>query len=92
MQLLLDKRGDYAIRAVRDIAEHHSARRKAREIAASMSIPHRSLSRILAELVRADVLRATAGREGGCELARPPERMALLEVIDAVDRPTQTCW
>ena len=86
---MLGKRGDYAIRAVLDIAAHEGGRRKAREISAHMSIPQKYLSRILAELVRAGLLRATAGHEGGYVLTRPAAEMSLLEVIEAADGPTQ---
>ena len=89
MQLVLGKRGDYAIRAVLDIAAHDGERRKTREIAARMSMPQKYLSRILAELVGADVLRATAGQAGGYQLSRPPEQITLLEVIEAVEGSTQ---
>jgi len=53
-----------------------------------MDIPHPYLSRILAALVHADVLLATAGQTGGYELARPPGRITLLDVIEAVEEPT----
>lgn len=89
MQLVLGKRGDYAIRAVLDIAAHQGSRRKAREISVRMSIPQKYLSRILADLVRAGVLRATAGQDGGYELVAPPGSVALLDVIEAVDGPTE---
>ncbi len=88
MQLVLGKRGDYAIRAVLDIATHFGSRRKAREISSHMSIPQKYLSRILADLVRAGVLRAAAGQEGGYELVATPESATVLEVIDAVEGPT----
>ncbi|MEZ4503591.1 MAG: Rrf2 family transcriptional regulator [Dehalococcoidia bacterium] len=89
MQLVLGKRGDYAIRAVLDIAAHFGSRRKAREIAARMSIPQKYLSRILADLVRSGVLGATAGQEGGYELVNPPQDVTLLEVIEAVEGRTE---
>src|SRR5690242_396905 len=89
MRSVLGKRGDYAIRAVLDIAGHHGSRCKAREISSRMAIPQKYLSRILADLVRAGVLHATAGQEGGYELVAAPESVALLDVIEAVEGPTK---
>lgn len=90
MQVVLGKRGDYAIRAVLDVAAHEGERRKAREIAERMSIPKKYLSRILADLVRGGVLRATAGPDGGYELTRPARDVTMLQVIEAVEGETET--
>jgi Rrf2 family protein len=90
LQVALGKRGDYAIRAVLDIAAHDGDRRKAREIAERMSIPKKYLSRILADLVRGGVLQATAGPDGGYELTRPPRDVTMLQVIEAVEGETES--
>jgi Rrf2 family protein len=90
MQITLGLRGDYGIRAVLDIARHHRrGLRKTREIAEEMNIPAKYLSRILAQLVRADVLIATAGQTGGYQLARAPGKIHMLEVIQAVQEPLE---
>ena len=88
MQTTLGRTGDYGVRAVLDVAcAHPDGRRKTREIAQAMNIPVRYLSQILALLVRADLLTATAGPSGGYELARPPETLTLLDVVEAVEGP-----
>ena len=94
MQVTLDRKGDYSVRAVLDIARHHGkGRRKARQIASVMDIPARYATQILADLVRHDLLTAVAGPDGGYTLARPPEEITLLDVVDAVEGPTtlDTC-
>lgn len=86
MKVTLEKRGDYAVRAVLDLALHvESGRRKNREIADAMDIPQTYLARILAQLVRAGLVQATAGQDGGYVLARPPEELSILDVIRAVE-------
>ncbi len=88
MQVALGRRGDYAVRAVLDIARQANAgRRKAREIAASMEIPDRYLTQILAQLVNEGLLNAVAGPDGGYSLARPPETITLLDVVEAAEGP-----
>lgn len=90
MQIEIGLRADYGIRAVLDVARHHPrSRRKTREIAEAMNIPATYLSRILASLVHANILVATAGHSGGYELTRPPGKITLLDVIEAVEEPTE---
>lgn len=88
MQIVLGKRSDYAVRAVLDLAQHHGqGLRKAREIAAAMRIPPGYLPQILASLVRAGLLEATAGRDGGYRLGRSPYEISMLEVVEATEGP-----
>lgn len=87
MQASLGRKGDYSVRAVLDIAQHRGGRRKAREIATEMGIPHRFLTLILAELVQAGLLDAVAGRAGGYTLARSADEISLLEVVEAAEGP-----
>lgn len=91
MQIALGRKGDYAVRAMLELARYSGqGRRKAREIAPAMDIPERYLPQILANLVRHRLLIATAGPEGGYELARPPAEISLLEVVEAAEGPLAT--
>ncbi len=86
MKISLSKKGDYAVRAVLDLAmNHRNGRRKAQQIATSMRIPETYLARILADLVRSGLIEATAGRDGGYQLQRPPSQIHLLDVVEAAE-------
>jgi Rrf2 family protein len=86
--MTLGRKGDYAVRAVLDLSHSYGhGRRKAREIADQMRIPQNYLAIILSEFVRAGLLHATAGKEGGYALARPPEEISLLEVVELAEGP-----
>lgn len=86
MKVALGRKGDYSVRAVLDVAKNAGAgRRKAREIAASMEIPDRYLTQILAHLVSEGLLNAVAGPDGGYSLARSPETITLLDVVEAAE-------
>jgi Rrf2 family protein len=86
VKIALSKKGDYSVRAVLDLSLHHrSGRRKAHEIATSMQIPVKYLARVLADLVRSGLISATAGRNGGYELRRPPSQVCLLDVVEAAE-------
>ena len=83
MEISLGRKGDYAVRAMLVLARSYGAgRRKSRQIAATMDIPERYLPQIMAPLVHAGLVNATAGRDGGYELARPPRELSLLEVVE----------
>ena len=85
MRVTLTRRGDYAVRAVYDVALHHPERRKASEIASDMAIPRGFVTQILAALVQAGILEATAGRAGGYVLAGTPESLTLRQVVAAAE-------
>lgn len=50
-------------------------------------IPLEYLLKILQQLVRANVLRSKRGPRGGFSMAKPTNKITLLEVIEAVDGP-----
>lgn len=91
MQIALGRKGDYSVRAMIELARHYGdGRRKAREIARTMDIPERYLPQLLAPLVHAGLLAATAGPDGGYELAVPPRAISLLQVIELAEGPLES--
>jgi Rrf2 family protein len=50
-------------------------------------MPERFLLQILRSLVTGGVLRSTRGVEGGYYLARPPEKISLLDIYISLDDP-----
>lgn len=88
MQIALGRRGDYSVRAMLVLARAFGdGRRKARQIAKTMDIPAPYVPQIMAPLVRGHFVLATAGPDGGYELACPPDSITLLEVIEAAEGP-----
>lgn len=86
MRIALDRKGDYSVRAMIDLARHYGERRrKAREIARTMDIPERYLPQLLAPLVRQGLVAATAGPDGGYELTMAPASISLLQVIEVAE-------
>jgi Rrf2 family protein len=58
-----------------------------REIARKMDIPEEFLAKILKTLVKAKLVKSTRGARGGYSLARPPSKISLLDVIEAIEGP-----
>lgn len=88
MKLALGSRGEYALRAMLDLARHASeGRRRTRTIASAADVPSDYLARILASLAAAGLLDARPGPHGGYALARPPGEITLREIVEAVEKP-----
>ena len=57
--------------------------------AAARGIPERFLLKVLKPLVSAGVLYSVKGPHGGYRLAKPPAKITLLEIVEAVDGPVR---
>jgi Rrf2 family protein len=57
------------------------------KIAASEKIPPSFLAKIVSQLSVAGVVQTSRGARGGVSLARDPQEISLLEVIEAIDGP-----
>jgi len=78
----------YAIRALFDIAYHGSDEPvSGRDIAEREEVPHRFLEQILLELKRAEFVRSKRGPHGGYRLAREPEDITMLDIVETIDGP-----
>jgi Rrf2 family protein len=81
-------KADYAIRAVVELASlADDAPAKGEQLANAQGIPLRFLLNILQDLKRAGIVDSHRGSEGGYRLARPPDALALADIIRAVEGP-----
>lgn len=62
-----------------------------KDLATFQALPERFLAKILTRLEKAGLVRASEGVRGGFVLARPPERIAVHDVLTAVD-PDRTLF
>jgi len=82
----ISAKGEYAIKAVLDLALQESAGVVSiQEIATRQAIPQRYLEQVLLQLKRAGVLSSRRGAAGGYQLARPPQEITVGEVLRAVE-------
>jgi Rrf2 family iron-sulfur cluster assembly transcriptional regulator len=83
---MITKSGLHAVRAMVALArlpegEHAGAARIAREIGA----PQNYLGKLLQTLARAGLVHSQTGLGGGFRLAREPQRISLLDVVDPIE-------
>jgi len=84
----ITRQADYAVRAVLELALQPSgARLSCETIAQRHSIPLAFLTKISARLAAEGIVHSQRGVNGGVQLARPPEEINLLEVVEAIDGP-----
>ena len=76
---------EWALHCVTALAQVPDEAVSAGQLAEHFALPAPYLSKQLALLVRAGVLSGTTGPRGGFRLSRPPSRLTLLEVVEAVD-------
>jgi len=86
--LKLTKKADYALMAMKHLAERSSgSSQSAKDVADAFGIPPEALAKILQRLVKAQLLQSQHGSNGGYTLARPAHTISAFEVIQAIDGP-----
>ena len=86
--LRLSKKADYALMAMKHLAQKRAASStSAREIAEQYDIPIELMAKVLQRLVRMGLLASTQGTRGGYMLGRPANQISVAEVIEAIDGP-----
>lgn len=84
----ITRQADYAVRAVLYLARLGTDHRAATsQIAQEQQIPPSFLAKIVSQLSVAGLLQTSRGARGGVSLARSPEDISLLEVVEAIDGP-----
>jgi Rrf2 family protein len=84
------KRGEYALRALIDLATAREAGRELlplKEIAAREHIPLPFLEQIFAQLREAGIVDGKRGKHGGFFLARPADNIFIGEIVRLIDGP-----
>ncbi|MEI8133062.1 MAG: Rrf2 family transcriptional regulator [Leptolinea sp.] len=84
----ITKQADYALRAVMYLAKLPPNNRAAtRHIAQEQAIPPSFLAKIIAQLSIAGMISTSRGAHGGVSLAKPSEKITVLDVVEAIDGP-----
>ncbi len=76
---------EYALRAAAHLAALDGKAVNSENIAAATQVPQGYLSKVMRDLVVAGLVVSQRGPNGGFTLARPPDRISILDVVNAVD-------
>ncbi len=85
---MLTRAADYAARVMIHLATLPPGTRVQRTVLAeATAVPDSFLSKVLQGLVRARLIASRPGVNGGFELTSVPEKITLLDVVEAIDGP-----
>ena len=84
---------EYALRATVHLADQAPEARTTEQIARATQVPAPYLAKVLQGLKRAGIVRSQRGIGGGITLAKRPEELTILAVVNAVEpiRRIHTC-
>ena len=85
--LAMSRKSDYALVALAELAARDGEKCSAAGIAQATDAPESLIRNVLKNLTRAGLLLSERGPFGGYMLAREPDRISVLEVLEAVDGP-----
>jgi Rrf2 family protein len=84
----ITRQADYALRAMLYLAKLEPTQRAATsQIAEEQHIPPSFLAKIISQLSIAGLIHTSRGARGGVSMARAPEEISILEVVEAIDGP-----
>ncbi len=82
---MFSQKVEYALRATVYLAREAPQPQTVEQIAQATKVPQAYLAKVIQELVHGGVTRSQRGIGGGISLAKPPDSLTILEVINAVD-------
>ncbi len=90
---MLSQTVEYALRAIVFLAKNVPIPSICEEIAEVTKVPKPYMSKVLQSLVKAKILYSQRGLGGGVSLAITPQKLSLLQVINAIDpvKRIKTC-
>ena len=76
----------YAIRIMSFMANNNDIILfNAKDISEVLHIPYKFLTKIMSDLVKANLINSIRGRDGGYKVSRPAEDIAIIEIINIYD-------
>jgi Rrf2 family protein len=84
--LTISNKSRYGITALLALAEfYNSGLMPIKDIASRCDIPHQFLEQIFNRLGKAGIIKSTRGKNGGYELAKPPGKITVLHIVNALE-------
>jgi Rrf2 family protein len=84
--LTISSKSRYGIGALLALAEfYNSGLLQIKDISSRCDIPHQYLEQIFNGLGKSGIIKSTRGKKGGYELAKPPEQITVLHIVNALE-------
>ena len=85
--LRLSKLTDYGTVVLAEMARQPARRHSAAELASALHLAAPTVSKLLKQFARGGLVKSQRGAKGGYSLARPPEEITAVQIIDAIEGP-----
>lgn len=85
----LSTRGKYGLYAMFYLAQHQGEGPQSLQSIASTGVPKQYLEQLLGNLRRAGLVTTVRGAQGGYQIAKTPEEISLLDIMDAMEGPIE---
>ena len=84
----LTRKAEYAVRGMLYLGKHQEGQLSILgDIADAMDAPQTFLAKIFQDLAKKGLVKSSKGIRGGFVLARPPEKITLCEIVEAIEGP-----
>ncbi|MBD3334686.1 MAG: Rrf2 family transcriptional regulator [Candidatus Eisenbacteria bacterium] len=83
--MVLSQTSRYALRALILLAQTGDRPILARRLAEELQLPQNYLAKILNQLAHRGLLRSFRGARGGFQLARPPDQIRLIDIVEGFE-------
>ena len=84
----LTRKAEYAVRGMLYLGKHQEGQlAMLGDIADAMDAPRTFLAKIFQDLAKKGLVKSSKGIRGGFVLARPPEKITLCEIVEAIEGP-----
>lgn len=85
----LSTRGKYGLYAMYYLAQHIGEGPQSLQAITSTGVPKQYLEQLLGNLRRAGLVTTVRGAQGGYQLAKAPDAITMLDIIDAMEGPIE---
>ncbi len=80
--MILSNTSQYAIRILAYMADKKDSQLNATQLSETLFIPYKFLTKIMTELVKADLVESIRGREGGFKLKKKSSDIMVSDILD----------
>lgn len=85
----LSKTAQYAIRILTYLHRHHESSHSVNVLHNELELPYKYLTKMVTDLVKKGLVKASRGRDGGVSLAKDANAIYLGDILEAIGEPLE---